>query len=86
MGGSAETAAIIGALYHPDDGHIAPADLTMALRKGARAAGAAIHEQTEALGATRTDSGEWRIRTTKGDIVAEHVVLATGNYARATGA
>ena len=37
LGGSAETAAIIGALYHPDDGHIAPADLTMALRKGARA-------------------------------------------------
>ena len=29
---------IVGALYHPDDGHIAPADLTMALRKGARAA------------------------------------------------
>jgi dimethylglycine dehydrogenase len=36
---------IIGALYHPDDGHIAPADLTMALRKGARARGAEIYEQ-----------------------------------------
>ncbi len=37
LGGDAETPAIVGALYHPDDGHIAPADLTMALRKGARA-------------------------------------------------
>ena len=36
LGGSADTPAIIGALYHPHDGHIAPADLTMALRKGAR--------------------------------------------------
>src|SRR3974390_366529 len=33
LGGSAETPAIVGALYHPQDGHIAPADLTMALRK-----------------------------------------------------
>src|ERR1700674_4946636 len=48
--GTANTHAIVGALYHPDDGHIAPADLTMALRKGARAAGAEIYEQTEALG------------------------------------
>ena len=39
LGGSPDTPAIIGALYHPDDGHIAPADLTMALRKGARSSG-----------------------------------------------
>ncbi len=40
LGDGAGTAKIVGALYHPDDGHIAPADLTMALRKGARAAAA----------------------------------------------
>jgi dimethylglycine dehydrogenase len=85
LGGSADTPAIVGALYHPDDGHIAPADLTMALRKGARAAGAEIYEQTEALGIERAASGEWKVRTTKGDITAEHLVLATGNYARQTG-
>ncbi len=33
LGDGAATANIVGALYHPDDGHIAPADLTMALRK-----------------------------------------------------
>ncbi|MDP9014774.1 MAG: FAD-dependent oxidoreductase [Pseudomonadota bacterium] len=76
---------IIGALYHPDDGHIAPADLTMALRKGARSRGAEIHEQTEVTAVKRTPSGEWHLTTNKGDIVAEHVVCATGNYARQTG-
>jgi len=85
LGDGVDTPKIVGALYHPDDGHIAPVDLTMALRKGARAAGAEICEQTEVLGVERTRSGEWNVRTGKGDIVCEHVVCATGNYARATG-
>ena len=57
LGGSAETPALVGALYHPDDGHIAPADLTMALRKGARSGGAEIYEHTEAQAFTRTPAG-----------------------------
>ncbi len=85
LGGSADTPAIVGALYHPDDGHIAPADLTMALRKGARARGAQIYEQTEVTAAQRTASGEWKLTTTQGEIIAAHVVCATGNYARQTG-
>ena len=85
LGGDADTPAIVGALYHPDDGHIAPADLTMALRKGARSRGAEIFEQTEVTAVSRTRSGEWQLRTSKGDIVAEHVVCATGNYARQVG-
>jgi dimethylglycine dehydrogenase len=85
LGDGAETANIVGALYHPDDGHIAPADLTMALRKGARSRGAEIHEQTEVTAVKRTPSGEWHLTTTRGDIIAEHVVCATGNYARQTG-
>ena len=85
LGGKDGTPPIVGALYHPDDGHIAPADLTMALRKGARARGAEIHEHTEVTGVSRTPSGEWRLQTNKGEIIAEHVVCATGNYARQTG-
>jgi len=85
LGNGADTANIIGALYHPDDGHIAPADLTMALRKGARSGGAEIHEHTEVTAAERTPSGEWLLTTSQGNIVAEHVVCATGNYARQTG-
>ncbi|HEX5651098.1 MAG TPA: FAD-dependent oxidoreductase, partial [Steroidobacteraceae bacterium] len=85
LGDGRDTPPIVGALYHPDDGHIAPADLTMALRKAARTAGAEIYEQTEVTGATRTASGEWKLATTRGEITAEHVVCATGNYARQTG-
>ena len=85
LGGSPDTPAIVGALYHPDDGHIAPADLTMALRKGARAGGAEIYEHTEATAIERTGAGEWLVHTSKGDITAEHLVFATGNYARQTG-
>ena len=85
LGDGAGTAHIVGALYHPDDGHIAPADLTMALRKGARAAGAEIYEHTEVTGAERTAAGEWRLTTNQGEITAEHVVCCTGNYARQSG-
>jgi dimethylglycine dehydrogenase len=85
LGGTGEVAAIVGALYHPQDGHIAPADLTMALRKGARAKGAEIYEQTEVTAVRRTRSGEWLLTTSRGEITCEHVVCATGNYARQTG-
>src|SRR4030095_329598 len=51
LGDDRATPKIVGALYHPHDGHIAPADLTMALRRAARSAGAEIHEQTEGTGA-----------------------------------
>ena len=85
LGDGADTPSIVGALYHPDDGYIAPADLTMALRKGARSRGAEIYEQTEVTAVSRTRSGEWQLQTSKGDIVAEHVVCATGNYARQMG-
>ena len=79
-----ETSDLVGALYHPDDGYINPADLTMAFAKGARASGAAIYQKTEVTAIERK-GGEWLIKTNKGDIRCEHVVCATGNYARQTG-
>lgn len=41
-----ETKGLVGALYYPDDGHIAPADVTMAMAKGARNGGAGISTGT----------------------------------------
>ena len=75
---------IKGAVYHPDDGHIAPADLVQAMAKGARSRGARIHRNTEVL-SMRHDGHEWIVETSKGTFCAEHVVTATGNYARQTG-
>ncbi|HLY58226.1 MAG TPA: FAD-dependent oxidoreductase [Stellaceae bacterium] len=77
---------VIGAIQHPDDGYIQPADLTQAFAKGARAGGAEIYRYTTVLGIEQRPGGEWLVRTDKGDIVCEHVVSATGNFARATGA
>jgi dimethylglycine dehydrogenase len=34
---------------------------------------------------TRTPSGEWKLTTNAGEVTCEHVVCATGNYARETG-
>lgn len=77
---------LIGAIRHPDDGYIQPADLTQALAKGARAGGGTIYRQTTVLGIEQQPNDEWRVKTDKGDIVCEHVVSATGNFARQTGA
>jgi dimethylglycine dehydrogenase len=81
-----ETDGILGAIRHPDDGYIQPADLTQALAKGARSRGAEILRNTAVTGVSRTLAGEWRVETDKGAILCEHVVCATGNFARRTGA
>ncbi|HLY67748.1 MAG TPA: FAD-binding oxidoreductase, partial [Chloroflexota bacterium] len=76
---------IVGALYHPQDGHVAPADVTMALAKGARSGGAEIYRQTKVTGIQQQPNGEWLVKTDKGDITCEHVVSASGSWARQTG-
>ena len=82
----AVTDGLVGAIRHPDDGYIQPADLTQALARGARTHGAAIHRQTTVTAIESTSGGEWRVCTEGGDWIAEHVVSATGNFARRTGA
>lgn len=77
---------IVGGIIHPDDGYIQPADLTQAMAKGARQMGAEINRFTTVTGIEQLASGEWLVKTDKGDITCEHVVSATGNFARQTGA
>ena len=81
----AVTDGLIGAIRHPWDGYIQPADLTQALAKGARDNGGEIYRNTTVTSISRTSSGEWKITTDKGEITCEHVVSATGNFARKTG-
>ena len=77
---------IIGAIQHPADGYIQPADLTQALARGARMRGAEIYRNTVVLAVAQQPSGEWLVTTDKGEITCEHVVFASGNFARQTGA
>jgi dimethylglycine dehydrogenase len=76
---------IFGAIQHPEDGYIQPADLTQALARGARDRGAEINRRTAVTAIERLPSGGWKVSTDKGDVVCEHVVSATGNFARQTG-
>jgi dimethylglycine dehydrogenase len=80
------TDGLVGGIFHPEDGYIQPADLTQALAKGARARGATIYRNTAVLNIEQGTSGGWVIETEKGNITCDHVISATGNYARQTGA
>ena len=86
-----------GALFHPQDGYINPADVTQAMAKGARQHGCAIERKWQVDGYRWTGS-EWIVSVTKmvekggnlvpgeetAEITAEHVVTATGNHAQRT--
>lgn len=80
-----ETDGILGAIQHPEDGYIQPADLTQALAKGARDFGAKIHRNTTVTAIEQLANGQWKVSTDQGDITCDHVVSATGNFARRTG-
>ncbi len=86
-----------GALYHNTDGYINPADVTMAMAKGARQHGVVIERKWQVDGYHWTGEA-WEVTCTKmvekgGNLVpsdeqtivtAEHVVTATGNHAQRT--
>jgi dimethylglycine dehydrogenase len=72
--------SVIGGLYDPYEGDIDPSQLTQALAKGARAAGAEVVRFTPVTGLERTRGGEWKVRTGKGEVTCEIVVNATGFY------
>jgi dimethylglycine dehydrogenase len=86
-----------GALFHPTDGYINPADVTQAMAKGARMAGCRIERKIQ-VNAYRWTGSEWVVTVEKMvdrggnlipsgetyDIHAEHVVTATGNHAQRT--
>ena len=80
-----ETEGLLGAIQHPDDGYIQPADLTQALAKGARDKGATIYRHTAVTAIEQQPDGLWKVTTDKGEITAEHVISCTGNFARKTG-
>ena len=79
------TDGVIGAIQHPEDGYIQPADLTQALAKGARDKGAEIYRNTNVVGIKQNNDETWTVETDKGEIACEHIVSCSGNFARQTG-
>ena len=76
---------VLGALHTPDDGHVDPTNVTMAMAAGARQKGVRIVRQCRATNIAQLPSGEWQVETEKGTITCEHVVNAGGTYARQMG-
>ena len=76
---------IIAAAYLPTDGHVDPSSVTFALAAGARQGGATILRHTRVTGIDPAPGADWLIRTTEGDIEAEIVVNAAGQWARQIG-
>ncbi|MCA3445356.1 MAG: FAD-dependent oxidoreductase [Rhodobacter sp.] len=86
-----------GALFHPQDGYINPADVTQAMARGARQFGAQFEQRVQVDGYFWTGD-EWIVTCRRmveqgGNLVpsedsftlhAEHVVTATGNHAQRT--
>ncbi|WP_299650653.1 FAD-dependent oxidoreductase [uncultured Jannaschia sp.] len=91
------TEDLVGAIFHPTDGYINPADVTMSMAKGARQRGVTIERKWQ-VDAYEWKGDHWDVTATKmaergGNLVptdeqvviaAEHVVTATGNHAPRT--
>ena len=91
------TEDLVGAIFHPTDGYINPADVTQAMAKGARQMGVEIVRRMQ-VDAYEWTGSEWIVSGRKmiekgGNLVpgeetfqitAEHVVTATGNHAQRT--
>ena len=71
---------VVGGIHDPYEGDIDPAQLTQALARGARQAGAEISRFTTVNAIGRSPGGEWIVDTDKGAVTCEVVVNATGFY------
>ena len=73
---------VVGAALLPTDGQASPSDITMALAKGARAAGAAILENTPIVAIDVVDGRVTGVETDRGRIACDVVVLCAGQWTR----
>jgi D-amino-acid dehydrogenase len=71
---------LAGALFFPDDGHMDPALFTRAMADKAATAGAEVRRGVEAIALEPAGAVAVKVVTTRGDFVADQVVLATGAW------
>ena len=75
------TDGLYGAAHTPTDGHVDPSGATQALARAATSRGATIKRWCPVTELSPSN-GAWRITTSDGDIVTDHVVLANSFWAR----
>ncbi|MBD3677086.1 MAG: GcvT family protein [Rhodobacteraceae bacterium] len=76
----------LAAFWYPLEGRTNPVDTTMALARGARSRGARIIEDTSVEAILTRNGTAVGVRTDKGEIQAEHVVICAGMWSRQIGA
>jgi 4-methylaminobutanoate oxidase (formaldehyde-forming) len=75
----------LAAFWYPLEGRTNPVDTTMALARGARSRGARIIEETAVEEILTKNGRVTGVRTAKGEIRAEHVVICAGMWSRQIG-
>lgn len=76
---------LVGGFYFPNDGRVNPADVTMALAKGARQRGVSMFENTAVDDVIIEQGRAVGVRTAAGDIRSDVVVLCPGMWGREFG-
>ncbi len=84
------TSDVVGGVYLPSDGQGDPANIALAMAKGARQRGAQIFERTKATGVNRDGrritSVDWAAEDgSSGTITCDHVVNCAGMWGREVG-
>lgn len=74
---------VLGAAYLPTDGQANPSDITAALARGARTAGAVIIEDIDVIDLAIDKRGIRAVHTTAGTVRCEQVVCCAGQWTRA---
>lgn len=81
-----ETSDVVAGVHLPGDGQADPANIALALAKGARSRGAMIVEQVKVTRVTQADGRatgvDWEADGMTGHIVADHVVNCGGMWGR----
>ena len=73
---------VVGAAFLPTDGQANPSDITQALARGARMAGATILEDTEVISVEIVDGVIKAVVTEHGRIECERVICCAGQWTR----
>jgi glycine cleavage system aminomethyltransferase T/glycine/D-amino acid oxidase-like deaminating enzyme len=76
---------VVGGVHLPGDGQTNPIDTTMALVKGATMRGARVFENVKVSSILTKESRAIGVATDNGDVMAEHVVIASGMWSRQLG-
>jgi glycine cleavage system aminomethyltransferase T/glycine/D-amino acid oxidase-like deaminating enzyme len=76
---------LLGAAWLPHDGKVIPKEVPFALAKGARARGVTVIEQVRVLDVERFNGRVTGVKTDRGLVRAEYVVLAGGMWTRELG-